>query len=319
LALIFIAGINIWSPSLSIIRENKILLLLFVAFTAIAPLTALQRRGIFVGFRKTEYSFYQTFVTSARIGIVPFLVTSGAIGIYVSYGLTSALAFALGIFLTSNIFPYKLIPEVKREVVSDILHFSSGNYFARIFEILPNFVLPIMVINILGAEKNAYFFIAWQISMLVHAIPEFSSMSLLAEGSYNQEEIVWNAKRAMKFILILLVVIIVGIFLFGKYLLWIFGEEYAKNSLNVLLILVFGSIPFAFNAVYASIKRVKKEIKPVIWIYGGIAVITLSVAYLLVRVYSIEGIGVGWLIGNTAVTVGIGIRELSSNRFRLHC
>jgi len=76
---IFIAGINIWSPSLSIIRENKILLLLFVAFTAIAPLTALQREGIFAGFRKTEYSFIQTLVTIARIGIVPFLTAFGAV------------------------------------------------------------------------------------------------------------------------------------------------------------------------------------------------------------------------------------------------
>jgi len=310
LALIFIAGINIWSPSLSIIRENKILLLLFVAFTAIAPLTALQSQGIFVGFRKAEYSFIQTIVTFARIGIVPFLTAFGALGIYASYGLTPILAFLLGFLLISRVCKYRLFPSVKREVINDLFHFSSGNYIARIFEMLPTFVLPIMVVNILGAEKNAYFYIAWQISMLLHAIPRWTSMSLLAECSYNQEEIIWNVRRAMKFILILLTMAITGIFLFGKYLLWIFGEEYARNSLDVLLILVLGSIPFAFNAVYASIKRVKREIKPVIWIYGGIAVITLSVAYSLVRIYGIESVGIGWLVGNIAVTVGIGMKRI---------
>ena len=55
---IFIAGIEQWSPSLSIIKENKILLLLFVVFTAIAPLHGLQSQGVFVGFRKIEYEKY---------------------------------------------------------------------------------------------------------------------------------------------------------------------------------------------------------------------------------------------------------------------
>jgi len=49
---------------------------------------------------------------------------------------------------------------------------------------LPTFVPPIMVINILGAETNAYFFIAWQISMLLLAVPRWTAMSLLA---YNRE------------------------------------------------------------------------------------------------------------------------------------
>jgi hypothetical protein len=55
LTAIFIAGIEIWSFPLIIIRENKILLVLFIVFTAIAHLAGLQREGVFVGFRKTEY------------------------------------------------------------------------------------------------------------------------------------------------------------------------------------------------------------------------------------------------------------------------
>jgi len=308
LALIFIAGINIWSPSLSIIRENKILLLLFVAFTAIAPLTALQREGIFAGFRKTEYSFIQALVTIARVGIVPFLTAFGATGIYASFGLTPLLAFIVGIFLILRILNYKPVPTVRREVLNDLLHFSFGNYIARIFEMLPTFILPIMVINVLGAEANAYFYIAWQISVLLLAIPRFTSISLLAEGSYNKEELGRNVKRALKFIFILLGFAIIGIFLFGKYLLLIFGEEYAKNSFGVLSILVLGCIPFAINAIYASVMRVKKNIKPVIGIYGGIAVVTIVMSYLLMHEVGLVGVGIAWVIANLVVVGGIGIR-----------
>jgi len=311
LTMTFIAGIELWSPSLSIIRENKSLLLLFIVFTAIAPLHGLQSSGVFVGFRKTKYSFYQTIAIFLRLVIVPFLVAFGAMGIYASYGLTSVLAFGLGTFLISKVSSsYKPIPGIKREVVNDIFRFSPGNYIARIFEMLPTFVLPIMVINILGAEKNAYFYIAWHISMLLLAAPRWTSISLLAEGSYSQEELRWDTKRAAKFIFLLLGVAIIGIFLFGKYLLWIFGEEYAINSFGVLLILVLGSIPFAINALYATIKRVQKDVKPVIYVYGGIAIITILGSYLLMQSMGIIGVGVAWVIGNSVVMCGIGLKKI---------
>jgi len=232
--------------------------------------------------------------------------------------LTPLLAFIVGIFLTLRISNYKPVPTVRREVLNDVLHFSFGNYIARIFESLPTFVLPIMVVNILGVEKNAYFYIAWQISMLLLAIPRFTSISLLVEGSYNKEELGRNVKRALKFIFILLGAAIIGIFLFGKYLLWIFGEEYAVNSFEVLSILVLGSFPFALNALYASVKRIKKEINLVVWIYGGIAVTTVVVSYLLMQGIGLIGVGIGWLIGNLVAASGIGIKLglLSETDFR---
>lgn len=312
---IFIAGIEVWSPSLSIIKANKLLYLLFIVFTAVAPLRGLQSQGVFVGFRKTEYSFVQTIVTLARIGIVPFLVAFGALGIYASYGLTSILAFGVGTFLTSKIFPYKLVPTVKGYIINDIIHFSFGNYIARIFEMIPTFVLPIMVINLLGAEMNAYFYIAWQFSFLLLSVPRWTSMSLLAEGSYNREALRRNTKRAAKFISLILGAAIIAILLFGKYLLGIFGVEYARNSFEVLSILMLGSIPFAFNALYATIKRIQKEIKPVIWVYGGIAIITLVVSYILMQSIGIIGAGIAWILGNGVVSFGIGVKGFNGSIF----
>ena len=318
LALIFIAGINIWSPSLSIIRENKILLLLFVAFTAIAPLTALQSQGIFVGFRKAEYSFIQTIVTFARIGIVPFLTAFGALGIYASYGLTPILAFLLGFFLISRVCKYRPFPSVKREIINDLFHFSSGNYIARIFEGLPGLILPIMVVNMLGAEANAYFFIAWVMSGVLSRMPSTAtSQSLLAEGSYRREELGRNIKRAGKFISLILILAMIVILLFGRHILWIFGEEYARNSFEILLILMLGCIPFAFNTLYASVKRVQKEIIPLIWIYGSITVIILTASYFLMRSIGIIGVGIAWVLGNGIASLGIAVTNRQSLRIIL--
>jgi len=310
LTVVFIALVDFLSPSLIVLRENYILLFLFLVYTTVAPLTILQMVGIFAGLRRAEYSFIQTLVTITRIGIAPFLTAFGAVGIYASYSLTSLLAFIIGMIIISRILNYKPIPVVKREVLNDILHFALGNYLARIFEMLPTFILPIIVINVLGAEQNAYFFIAWQTLMLLLAIPRFTSISLLAEGSYNIKVLERNVKKALKFIFVLLGLAVAGILLFGKHLLLIFGESYAKNSFELLSILILGSIPFAINVVYASFMRVKRKVKPVVGIYGSIAIITIVLGYLLIHIYGIEGIGFGWLIANMSVIVGIGMKKI---------
>ena len=120
--------------------------------------------------------------------------------------------------------------------------------------------------------------------------------------------------RAGKFIFISLGLAITIIFLFGKYILWIFGEGYVKNSFELLLILAFGSILFAPNAIYVSVKRVQKEINPGIWVYGGIAVTTLVLGYPLMFEFGLIGAGYAWVIGNEVMVSIVGLDVVKSRR-----
>ncbi len=305
LASIFVAGISIWAPSLSMIMEKKTLLFLFLLYTSIIPLASLQSRGIFAGFRKAEYSFILMVVTFARIGVVPFLTIFGALGIYLSYGLTSLLAFLIGIFLISKIITYKPIPTVKKDVINEIFHYSLGNYIAGVFQFLPNVILPIMVLNVLGAEQNAYFFIAWSVSNLLVIIPGAVSTSLLAEGSYEYEKLEWNIRKAMKFTFVLIGISIPTIFILGDHILWIFGEKYAEESFDILRVLVLGAVPFSVNTIYAYVKRIQKKVKSIILVYGGISILTLVGGYLMMLEYGIIGIGFAWVLANLIVTAFI--------------
>lgn len=76
-------------------------------------------------------------------------------------------------------------------------------------------------------------------------------------------------------------------------MLLVFGKNYAENSFEVLSVLVLGSVPFAINALYASVMRIKKEVKPVVGVYGGIAFITIAVSYLLMHEMGLVGVGIG--------------------------
>ena len=59
---------------------------------------------------------------------------------------------------------------------------SAGNYLAGLFVAAPNMILPIMVLNVLGAEEAAYY-LAYAIASLRFMIPSAISTSLFVEGA----------------------------------------------------------------------------------------------------------------------------------------
>lgn len=296
LSAIFLAWLNIWSPALVILKENVIFELTFILFTIANALLQLQG-NIFVAFRHAKYSFFQMSVMVLKIGIVPLLITFGVFGIYASSGFASLLAVVIGnVYILKVYSSYKPIPMIKMNTVNDMLHYSFRNYIANIFITLPTVTLPILVVNVLGAVANAYFYVAWAISLMFLTIPLAISKSLLAECSFSPEGFRKNLIKSLKLMFVLLIPAIIGIFVFGRYVLWLFGEEYARHSFDLLLILCVASIPYAIISVYATIKRVQREIMPLIYVYGIVAVFSILGSYLLMRNMGLMGVGYAWIL-----------------------
>ena len=84
-------------------------------------------------------------------------------------------------------------------------------------------VLPIIVVNLLGAEQNAYFYIAWTIATALSAIPIGIALSLFAEGSHFKDKLRGNTVKALKFTFLLLIPAVILLVLVGKWLLLAFG------------------------------------------------------------------------------------------------
>jgi len=194
-------------------------------------------------------------------GLPLLICVSVAFGVYAAAGFASVLAFVVGNLLILKVYSaYRPGFVIRKRVVGDMLHYSSGNYIANIFATLPNFILPLLVVNVLGAEMNAYFYVAWAIAFMLSAIPLAVSRSLLAEGSHSPDRLRMDVIRSLKFIFVLLVPAIVFVFVFGRYVLMLFGAEYAENSFGVMVVLCVASLPYVVNAVYTAVKRVQGEV-----------------------------------------------------------
>jgi O-antigen/teichoic acid export membrane protein len=299
----FLAGISFWSPALEVLREDMIHVLMFIFFTTATTLFLLQIR-VFLSFRRTVFAFFQSAVTGMRLILAPLFVVFGAIGIFGCWVIAWCTAFIIGNLFLQRIHPgYKPIPMIKYKAISYTFRFSAGNYVGEGLKMLPQWILPIIIINILEPEMAAYFYVAWSIALALFIIPDTITYSLLSETTHTSTNIRTQIIRATEFIAALLVPGILIVLFAGDILLSLFGDDYSENALHLLWYLAFSSIPFAVISLYVTICRIQGKVRPVIYAYAFIAAITIGAGYALMNSVGIEGVGIAWLIANTLVAL----------------
>lgn len=313
LGVIFIVGLGFWSPALLPIRENWSFITIFLVSTSASGLASFIRE-IFVAKRRTGFAFAQgtLFSLSRFIPLVVLASFFEDFGIFTAWGIAFSLSVIVSIFFfIRSVEPsYYPMLVVRKESLSGLFRFSSANYVANLFWYAPGFVLPLLVINLLDSEHNAYFYICWTISTILFMIPTAISLSLFAEGAHDQKRLMQEVTRSFKLISLLLVPLVLLVLVLGDKLLLVFGEAYSENAVWLLRILAISAFPLSINFIYFSMKRVQMNMSEVVALSLAIAIVTLGLSYILLPSIGINGVGIAWLASQSAGAVVVGYRLL---------
>ena len=307
-AFIFIAGLSFWSPALIFIRENPIYLAAFVIFTVASGMLNLTG-NTFIARRQAGYVVAQNLTFSLLKLPLPILLAAffHSFGIFASWGISICVALLVCflLFLPRVQSGYRPFFALNRKVVNDIMHFSLATYISNLLWGAPAMILPIMMINLSGAELTAYFYIAWTIAGAPAIVSGALSTSLFAEGSNDEDGVGLNIWRSLKISFLTLVPAIILILAVAPWLLDLFGAAYAANGATLLRILALSALPLTINIIYLAIKRVEKKLKVLVGLSAFAAVATLGLTYLLLPRMGINGAGIAWLItqGTIALVV----------------
>ena len=296
LSIIYLLCIPLFSSKLLFLQDNFLYAVLFVVFVTSFTLNQLQE-GIFIAYRSTGYVFIKNALWGVlKVALPLFIISFGAFGVFFAASFGSVISFLLGLYYLIAKFRYKVSPLIDMGVVKQIGKFSFGDYLGIFFAELPYFVIPLLIINYIGAKDSAYYYISLQISALLYVIPAATTQSLFAEGSNDVESLKHHLKKAFLLILFLLVpAILITIFL-GDFVLKIFGTLYAVNGLRFLQLLALAGVFVAINNIGSAVVHIKKKIHLYVllnFISGGL-MIFFSIIFLP---YHLVGIGYAWLIG----------------------
>lgn len=316
ISFVFLMGLGIWSPALLFVRENWIFFLSFIVFSVVFSLYSLTNQ-VFVARRDTRFTLAGTSISGLRIlFLLVFSSFFGVFGIFSSWSLAILISLAVGMILFIPVVNpgYRPIPVVRRSVVSNMLRFSAGNYAAGIFSAIPASLVPLVIVNTLGAESVAYYFIAFTVAGLLFGATGAIGMSLFAEGSWFEGEMASNVRKALKFVFALLTPAIIVVLLFGKHLLLLFGNEYSSEGLILLQVFALSSIFVALNGIFVATRRVLKRLKPILAVsaFNAFAVVLMGYAFLVS--IGLVGIAIAWTLSQGIVSAGIGVYLLRTRR-----
>lgn len=179
--------------------------------------------------------------------------------------------------------------------------YAMRNYALNLSEFLPGLILPILVLNSLGAEENARFFLAWTVATVA-----LLASKAIAQTAFAAQVRDGEARPALKKGLTLSAALLLpaaAVLYFGAPLiLSLFGAHYAGGA--GLLKLLALSIPFvALSNLYLSYLKARDArweltLLPLVSLLVMLAAMPFALAWL-----GIEGAGIVWL----AVQCGLGV------------
>ncbi len=295
LGILFIGTVGIWSPELYQVRDYAPLYILFLIANSITAFIG----AAFVALRKSEFYFLQSLLFGTRLLILIPLVSLGALGIFSSLGLSFILALAVSIYLLYR--SAIRISGLDRDFLVDSFRFSAGNYVSGLFNAAPGTILPILVLNTLGAEQTAQYFIAYAVVAFLFLIPTSFTTSLFVEGSHG-EALKKNVLKSVAGIFALLIPAVVGLFIFGEYILGLIGPDYVEGF-TLVKVLAISSFFFSFSEIFISIKKIQYGLKSLIGISVSIFILLLGSSYVLMQQLGILGVGYAWIITYALISI----------------
>jgi O-antigen/teichoic acid export membrane protein len=240
---------------------------------------------------------------------VPAVVALDAAGIFASWvGSLAATALVSALFLPRLGRAYRLTASGVRREVALMRRRVMGHHLANLGNLIPMNVLPILVAATLSPVMAAYFYATWRLAGIMFMISPSVATSLFAEGSHDAEALGGHARRAGRLTMGLLAPACLVMAAAGYPLLLLFGEEYAREGIALLLLLVLSAVPDAVSNIYMSVLRVQRRMRAAALLSLGPSTVALIVAWLLMPRLELVGVGVAWL-GTRIVAAALALAD----------
>jgi O-antigen/teichoic acid export membrane protein len=302
---LFLAGLELWAPSLIALRQDVLNVSGFLAYAAAATLGATIQM-VFVARRQARYTFVHTsIVNGGRLPLAIALAGLGAAGLVgsVALAVTLAVVLSLMVFVRRVEPEYQPRPDLLWRDLATLIPYSAGSYVATLLAQTSQMILPLMTLEMLGARFSGYAYIAWMLGSLLTSPGAALASSAFAEGSHAPESLSPVLWKAVTLGLALTVPAALGLGIVAPWFLTLFGADYAREASGLLRWLAAAAPVAVLSSLYFTYLRVRKQVRHLILASGIVAAITLGTAGALMPRYGIAASGVGWLVGNSLVAI----------------
>jgi O-antigen/teichoic acid export membrane protein len=307
-ALLFLLLSSVMFHELSIVSHSLIYILLFLGMTLFGTLNTFMdhvsiaiRRGNQVLIRNILFGGITILFVSALPLVVGSVTSKSIIFAWMLAGLFACTIGSLQIVRSIPAYRYRFT--VDTGIGKGLIRVSLQNYLLTLVERAPNWILPIIVTEMLSPTDNAHWYTLWMMAWVIYIIPISVGQNLFADVSHQPETYRQSLRSSITTSLILGTIAAASTILLAHTLLFLLGASYAIAGTIPLRILSLGVYPAIFIQAYYGVCRGKNVLTEAI-LTGAVAGLTGVVAASLAGLrFGIVGMAVAWL--STQCVVGI--------------
>jgi len=195
--------------------------------------------------------------------------------------------------------PAGLPPLTVREIATT----SGGDHIGSLVGEAASRLLPLLVVGVLGATANAYFYTAWLIATTLSLLAGGMTDSFTAEAAGDRANIRRHSHDILRYMALLILPAAAILGLGAPLILSLWNKSFGAEGAALLRWLCLASPLIIFNNWYFAYARVMGRIPRVVWLQCVGAVLLLVPSYYLLRPLGIAGVGLAWIVSQAVVAV----------------
>lgn len=276
--------------------------LLFTLIIVVATLNSLTD-AVFIANRKAEYHT----IVYAVFGLVKLLLPIGLVGlgwlgIFAAYAMAALVALLLSFYYMVRVAGYRVSSAPNWGLVRSARKYSFNNYIGTLLAGIPAQLMPLIIIQRLGAAQAAYFAMSVTMANLLYVAPSSVAQSLLAESAHQPGQRTQHVRRAVKMLALILVPAVFLAIVIAPYLLGIFGPQYAHGSTLLFQVLAIGTFFVAVSSVCNTVLNVEHRSGGIVLARVALLAVTFVLTFALLPL-GLLGIGIAMTGGYAASNI----------------
>ena len=312
LALVFVAGQQVWAPALHSLQTNPSHLILFVVATAGWTVFVLQDSVLTGLHHATWIPAENALYAIAKLGLVMALPFAGEWGIVLAWSLPAlALLIPVNVLIARRLLPHRDVRHAAQESGTvrtvSLVRFAAGDHTADLIRIAGSEVVVLVVLAKLGPELAASYFIAATIPASIGLITANIASAFVAEAAAQPGSARVLLRRGARQAIVLVVPAVLVATIAAPWILSVFGGNYRTEATGVFRLMLLSTIPQVVASLAVGFARFQRRVSFVVAIFTVNAVAPLLGAFVGLSRWGLVAVGAATLIGQCVVVAGVAI------------
>jgi O-antigen/teichoic acid export membrane protein len=180
-----------------------------------------------------------------------------------------------------------------------------GNHLTSVGGAAGTLILPVVVVDRLGATSAGLFYPSWMLGGIFFMISPAIANAFLAGSNVGRVGLRAPVIFCGKATAALLAAPMLVCLLAPRLVLGVLGPAYAASAKSLLMVLAVSALPDAISNIGVAVLRLRGRFARSAAVNGGITVVTLLLAWPLLARYGIVGGGLAWLCAQSIGAIAV--------------